>query len=110
MLAKMHVGHLSDRRPKTFSGGEAQRVALARAFAMKPSVVLLDEPFSALDVDVKRELLREVGERITEDAVPMLLVTHQRDEAMQLGQWIVCLEKGRVVRSGALTESFFDQR
>jgi molybdate transport system ATP-binding protein len=108
MLAKMHVPHLRDRKPKTFSGGEAQRVALARAFAMHPKVVLLDEPFSALDDEIRRELLREVEERIAEAAIPTVLVTHRKDEALQLGQRIVCIEKGRVVREGVLTPTFFN--
>jgi molybdate transport system ATP-binding protein len=109
MLSKMQVAHLRDRKPKTFSGGEAQRVALARAFAMRPKVVLLDEPFSALDDAVRRELLREVEQRIAEDAIPTVLVTHRQDEALQLGQRIVCLEKGRVVREGELTPTFFQR-
>jgi molybdate transport system ATP-binding protein len=102
MLARMRVTHLAARRPQTFSGGEAQRVALARAFAMKPRALLLDEPFSALDTGVKRELLAEVGEWLLRERVPTLLVTHHEEEASILGDQIVMLDKGRVTREGAI--------
>lgn len=107
MLDKMHVGALADRKPRTFSGGEAQRVALARAFAMAPRVVLLDEPFSALDHGVKAELLREVKERIEQLAVPAILVTHQPEDAEILGSRVVFLEHGRVVKIAAMTDAPF---
>lgn len=104
MLAKMRVGHLADRRPHTFSGGEAQRVALARAFAMKPRALLLDEPFSALDAGVKLELLAEVGEWLAREKLPAILVTHHAEEASALGDQVVMLEKGRVVREAAIDD------
>lgn len=104
MLKRMRVGHLSARKPRTFSGGEAQRVALARAFAMRPRVLLLDEPFSALDVGVKRELLAEVKEWLERESIPALLVTHHAEEAHELGDRIVMLEKGRVVRETAMDD------
>lgn len=104
MLAKMRVAHLSDRKPHTFSGGEAQRVALARAFAMKPRVLLLDEPFSALDAGVKRELLEEVAEWLDRERIPSILVTHHAEEASALGDQVVLLEKGRVVREAAMDD------
>jgi ABC-type sulfate/molybdate transport systems ATPase subunit len=107
MLAKMHVPHLADRKPGTFSGGEAQRVALARAFAMRPRAVLLDEPFSALDATVKTELLREVAEQLGREKVPTILVTHQPEEAELLGDRVVFLEKGRVKRTAAMTDAPF---
>lgn len=102
LLGKMRVGHLAGRKPRTFSGGEAQRVALARAFAMDPRVVLLDEPFSALDTSVKRELLSEVKEWLERAAIPSILVTHHAEEARELGDRIVMIEKGRVVREAAM--------
>jgi molybdate transport system ATP-binding protein len=104
MLARMRVGHLADRKPQTFSGGEAQRVALARAFAMSPRVLLLDEPFSALDAGVKKELLVEVGEWLERERIPAVLVTHHADEASVLGDQVVLLEKGRVVREAAIDD------
>lgn len=104
MLARMRVAHLAERRPHTFSGGEAQRVALARAFAMKPRVLLLDEPFSALDAGVKKELLVEVGEWLERERIPSVLVTHHAEEASVLGDHVVLLEKGRVVREAAIDD------
>ena len=100
----MRVGHLADRKPHTFSGGEAQRVALARAFAMKPRALLLDEPFSALDAGVKLELLAEVGEWLGREQIPAILVTHHAEEASALGDQVVMLEKGRVVREAAIDD------
>lgn len=104
MLARMRVGHLAGRKPRTFSGGEAQRVALARAFAMKPKALLLDEPFSALDAGVKLELLAEVGEWLARERIPAVLVTHHAEEASALGDQVVMLEKGRVVREAAIDD------
>jgi len=107
MLARMHVTELAERKPRTFSGGEAQRVALARAFAMKPRAVLLDEPFSALDSAVKTELLREVGEELARASLPAILVTHQPEDAKILGERVVFLERGRVVRITSMADNPF---
>lgn len=104
VLARMRVGHVSARRPHTFSGGEAQRVALARAFAMQPNVLLLDEPFAALDAGVKTELLAEVREWLDRERLPTVLVTHDAEEATLLGDRVVLLEKGRVVRETAIDD------
>lgn len=104
MLGRMRVSHLADRRPATFSGGEAQRVALARAFAMQPRVLLLDEPFSALDANVKRELLAEVGEWLERENIPAMLVTHLEEEAAALGDRVVLLENGKVTREAAMDD------
>ncbi len=98
MLERMRVGHLADRKPRTLSGGEAQRVALARAFAMDPRVLLLDEPFSALDADVKRALWEELRDVLRKAPMPTLLVTHDEAEAEALGDREVRIERGRVVR------------
>jgi len=107
MLGKMRVSELADRRPRTFSGGEAQRVALARAFAMRPSVVLLDEPFSALDATVKTQLLEEVGVQLGESKIPAVLVTHQPEDATILGDRVVFLDKGRVTAIKPMSERPF---
>jgi len=104
LLGKMHVPHLVGRKPRTFSGGEAQRVALARAFAMRPRVLLLDEPFSALDAAIKRDLLSEVAEQLEREAIPALVVTHDEGEARVLGDRIVLLDHGRVVREADLDD------
>jgi molybdate transport system ATP-binding protein len=102
MLARMRISHLALRKPGTLSGGEAQRVALARAFATSPRVVLLDEPFSALDFDLKRELLGEVRSFARELDVPFLHVTHHRNEALAVGERLILLSDGKVAAAGDL--------
>jgi molybdate transport system ATP-binding protein len=101
LLDRVGVGHLAHRRPRTFSGGEAQRVALARALARSPRLVLLDEPFSALDRDLRAQLTALVRELVLELGVPIVHVTHSVAEARQLGDQIIRIEKGRVVARGA---------
>jgi molybdate transport system ATP-binding protein len=102
LLERLHVKHLADRKPPTFSGGEAQRVALARALATSPRVVLLDEPFSALDRDLRRDLVADLRGSVRELNVPGLFVTHQRQEAHALGERLVLLEHGRIKHVGAM--------
>jgi molybdate transport system ATP-binding protein len=102
LLERLRVGHVADRRPATFSGGEAQRVALARALATAPRAVLLDEPFSALDAALRRELTADVRELLRGLGVPVLLVTHQPDEAGAPGDRFVTLDAGRIVGTGVL--------
>src|SRR5687767_4970413 len=76
LLERVGVGHLASRWPRTFSGGEAQRVALARALARQPQLLLLDEPFSALDRDLRAQLTTLVRELVPELGVPLVHVTH----------------------------------
>ncbi len=85
MLERMRVGHLGRRRPATYSGGEAQRVALARAFARRPRLVLLDEPFSALDQPLRQALVSDVKILVSELDATLVHVTHDEDEAARLG-------------------------
>ena len=100
LLDRLGVGHLAKRRPRTFSGGEAQRVALARAIARQPHVVLLDEPFSALDRDLRAQLTTLVRELVAELGVPLVHVTHSVAEARLLADQVVRVEKGQVVAKG----------
>jgi molybdate transport system ATP-binding protein len=104
MLERLRVPHLANRRPRTFSGGEAQRVALARALATSPRVILLDEPFSALDRELRIELIADLRDSIRELNVPVVFVTHHRQEARALGSRLVLLEGGRVQRIGTVEE------
>ena len=104
LLDRLRVPHLADRRPRTFSGGEAQRVAVARALATSPRVILLDEPFSALDRELRIELIADLRESIRELDVPVLFVTHHRQEARALGDRLVLLEGGRVQRIGKVAD------
>jgi molybdate transport system ATP-binding protein len=99
LLERLRVGHVADRRPATFSGGEAQRVALARALATSPRAILLDEPFSALDRELRVETMTDLRALVREREVPVLFVTHRRDEARALGEHVVVLDGGRVDRT-----------
>ena len=101
LLARLGVGHLARRRPRTFSGGEAQRVALARALALEPRVILLDEPFSALDRALRLSLIDLVRGLVDELGVPLLHVTHSIGEARSLADHVVHVEHGKVVAEGA---------
>ena len=104
LLEHLRVVHLADRKPPTFSGGEAQRVALARAFAMSPKVILLDEPFSAMDRQLRKDLVLDLRAMVDKLRVPLVHVTHQRNEARALGDRVVLLEKGRVTKTGAVKD------
>ncbi|HVU02635.1 MAG TPA: ATP-binding cassette domain-containing protein [Polyangiaceae bacterium] len=104
MLERMKVAHVADRRPSTFSGGEAQRVALARAFAREPRVVLLDEAFSAMDRELRYELGREVRAMVDELRIPTLLVTHHRMEARLVGDRAVLIRDGRIEAEGPVRD------
>jgi molybdate transport system ATP-binding protein len=97
LLHRLRVSHVAHRKPPTFSGGEAQRVAVARALATDPRVVLLDEPFSALDAALRRELAADVRDILRELDVPVILVTHHPDEARRQGDRLVLLDRGRIV-------------
>jgi molybdate transport system ATP-binding protein len=100
MLERMKVAHLAERRPRTFSGGEAQRVALARAFARGPRLLLLDEAFSAMDRELRRELLADVRAQVAELCIPTIMVTHHRMEARAMADRVVLMAGGRVHASG----------
>jgi molybdate transport system ATP-binding protein len=110
MLARMKVAHLAARRPSTFSGGEAQRVALARAFAPSPRLVLLDEPFSAMDRALRRDFVADLRAWVEEARVPVLHVTHHRNEARALGDRVVLMEAGRVSAVGSIDDLLPDSR
>lgn len=96
-LGEVGAGALVDRPASALSGGEQQRVALARALAGKPSVLLLDEPFSALDQPSRIDLRRIVRRIVADYSIPALLVTHDLDDAAELADRIVRYEPGRVV-------------
>jgi molybdate transport system ATP-binding protein len=104
LLERLHVKHLANRKPSTFSGGEAQRVALARSLATSPRVVLLDEPFSALDRDLRRDLVADLRGFVRELNVPVVFVTHQREEAHALGERLVLIHNGRIQHVGAMDD------
>ncbi len=104
LLSLLHLDGLDQRYPNQISGGQRQRVALARALASHPQVLLLDEPFSALDARVRDEL-REWLRRLHEELhVTSVFVTHDQGEAMELADTIVVMNQGRVAQTGAPIE------
>ncbi len=92
------------RSPSDLSGGEKQRVALARALAISPDILLLDEPFSALDAALRRSLREEVKKLQRKTGITTVLVTHDQDEALALADILVIMNKGRIIQSGTPSE------
>jgi molybdate transport system ATP-binding protein len=106
MLALFKIDHLRQRYPGNMSGGEQQRVALARAMASEPSVVLLDEPLSAVDVETRSGLLEEIATAQARIGIPFLYVTHNTVEAIRLGSQVVILDRGSVKVVGRPSDLF----
>lgn len=106
MLVLMGVADLAGRFPHELSGGQKQRVALARAVAARPDVLLLDEPLSALDASAREALRRDLGRFLRAVSLPTVLVTHDRAEALALGDAVALIEGGRVVQQGPIADVF----
>ena len=103
LLELVHLSGQMNRRPQELSGGERQRVALARALAREPAVLLLDEPFAAVDRVVRRRLQDEIdGLRRTLD-IPLVLVTHDFEDVVRLATHVLILDHGRTVAYGSVT-------
>jgi molybdate transport system ATP-binding protein len=100
VLARVRLAGLEDRVPAALSGGQQQRVAVARALAREPKVLLLDEPFSAVDRATRQRLYRELAELKRDLAMPVILVTHDLDEALMLADRLCVLHQGRTLQSG----------
>jgi len=99
-LDRVGLAEHAGRRPRTLSGGQAQRVALARALAVRPRLLLLDEPLSALDVDTRREIRAGLRRHLAEFEGASLLVTHDPLDAMALADRLIVIEDGRIVQDG----------
>jgi molybdate transport system ATP-binding protein len=106
VASMLEVEPLLDRGVTTLSGGERQRVALARALMSAPDVLLLDEPLAAVDLELRQRILPYLERVRDELGVPILYVTHDRDEVRRLADQVVVLDAGVVVRSGAPAELF----
>lgn len=104
LLARMHLDGLEERKPAMLSGGQQQRVAVARALAREPKVLLLDEPFSAVDRATRERLYQELAELRRDLAMPVILVTHDFDEALLLADRMCVLFQGRTLQVGAPDE------
>jgi molybdate transport system ATP-binding protein len=103
---RLRIGDLLERRPGQLSGGQRQRVALARALATSPRLLLLDEPLSALDAPARSELRGELRRTLESSSVPAVVVTHDRAEALALGDRMMVLVDGTVRQVGAVHEVF----
>lgn len=101
LIALVGLEGLEHRRPHELSGGQQQRVALARALAHDPQLVLLDEPFSALDAGLRVRLREEVGAILRGQGISTLLVTHDQEEALSLGDAVAVMRDGRVVQTAS---------
>ena len=100
------LGDLTGRAPHQLSGGQAQRVALARALAPQPDLLLLDEPFAALDTQLRTGLRREVAELLRAQGTTSLLVTHDQEEALTLADRVAVLHDGRLAQFGTPEEIY----
>jgi molybdate transport system permease protein len=106
LLDRTHIKGLEHRYPGEVSGGEQQRAALARALAIEPEALLLDEPLSALDTHLRSQMEAQLQETFAAFPRPVLLVTHNIDEAYRLGEQLLVLSNGRVAAFGAKEELF----
>jgi molybdate transport system ATP-binding protein len=100
ILESFRIAHLGSRKPTEISGGERQRVALARALVIDPSILLLDEPLAALDAITKSKIVEDLRAWNQEHRIPILYVTHSRDEVFALGERVIVLENGHSIAQG----------
>ena len=106
MAESYRIKHLLHRYPESLSGGEKQRVAIARAMAVEPKILLLDEPLSALDPEMRTEIRREIKDMHEKSGVTVVHVTHSREDAMLLADRIAIMNKGKILQIGKPEEIF----
>ncbi|GER08759.1 sulfate/thiosulfate import ATP-binding protein CysA [Iodidimonas muriae] len=106
LLELVQLSGLGDRYPHQLSGGQRQRVALARALAIEPKVLLLDEPFGALDAKVRKELRHWLRELHQKTGVTTLFVTHDQEEALELADRVVIMSGGKIAQIGSVDEVY----
>lgn len=107
MLSLVRLTNLADRRPNQLSGGQQQRVALARALATKPSLLLLDEPLSALDAKLRHDLRVELKQVLSAVGSTVIVVTHDQEEAMSLGQRVLVMSHGQIMQVGTPNDVYW---
>ena len=105
-LAMVHLTELQDRKPETLSGGQKQRVALIRALLRRPKIFLLDEPLSALDLELRLKLQDEILNLYERFRIPTIFVTHDLSEIFKVSNQILIIEQGKIVRSGKPSHIF----
>jgi putative spermidine/putrescine transport system ATP-binding protein/putrescine transport system ATP-binding protein len=110
MLELVKLTGFEGRRPGQLSGGQQQRVALARALAISPEVVLLDEPLSALDAKLRQELRLELKQILGAVDATTIVVTHDQEEAMSLGDSVIVMSEGRIMQEGLPTDIYADPK
>jgi molybdate transport system ATP-binding protein len=110
ILERFRIAHIAKQRPGTISGGERQRVALARTLVTEPRALLLDEPMSALDIAIKREIIADLRTWIASRQIPVIYVTHILHEAFSLAEKVIVLREGRIVRQGTPAEALAGER
>lgn len=106
LMAALNIEHIAHRKPRNISGGEAQRVALARAIFCGPQILLLDEPLSAIDEATKLGIIADLKSINRRLRLPIIYVTHSREEAVTLGERVIVYEQGRVASIGEPLEVF----
>jgi molybdate transport system ATP-binding protein len=106
LLDTLRLTELAANKPRSLSGGEQQRVALARALAAEPALLLLDEPLSALDAATRSRTRHELRRMLLSGGVPSIVVTHDRMEAVALGDWMAVIVDGRIRQTGPVQEVF----
>jgi len=106
LLDLVQLDWLADRYPSQLSGGQRQRIALARALAIEPRILLLDEPFGALDAKVRKELRRWLRQLHDEIHVTSIFVTHDQEEALEVANRVVVMDKGRIEQVGSPDEVY----
>ena len=110
MIKRFHLDGLENRYPRQLSGGQQQRVALARILAYSPDVILLDEPFSAMDTFLKEQLRLELVKMLNDFDGFSIMVTHNRDEAFQFCDELIVLDEGKIIAKGDTHEVFENPR
>lgn len=106
LMTQFQIQDLQQRLPNQISGGQQQRVALARALASRPRLLLLDEPLSALDESTRTELRHQLRALLADFGIPVIMVTHDRLEAMALADRMVVMDEGAILQSGSVEEVF----
>ena len=101
IVTVLNIGSLLDRYPAMLSGGEKQRVAIGRALLTNPQLLLMDEPLSALDMPLKKELLSYIDKLVSDLNIPIIYVTHNINEVKRIAQHVAVLEQGKLIDYGS---------